>query len=207
MKVLVIGANGGTGKEVVKQLLKQKHTVKAFVRDPKKFSLKDKNLTVVTGNTRDLASLRAATKGVDAVVSALGTRELKKTTLHTDFARNIVSAMKANNVSRIVTVSAWGAGESKTQAKLLMRVFYAIFLRNVFADIARGEKIIKDSAINYTFVRPGRLIDAPARRTVKVSTAKKPKVSSSIARANVAGFAIDQIDSDTYAKQAPVIGY
>jgi putative NADH-flavin reductase len=207
MKVVVIGASGGTGTEIVRKLLKQKHKVVAFVRDPKNLKIKDKNLSIVTGNVRDLDALKFATKNVDAVISALGTNNLKKTTLHTDFARNIVSALEANGVSRLITISAWGVGESRAQSKLVMRVLSAIFLRHVFADIARAEKTIRKSDLDYTFVRPGRLIDANARRTVKVSTAKKPHVSISIARADVAGFAVDQVDSTNYSKQAPIIGY
>lgn len=207
MKVVVIGASGGTGTEIVRKLLKQKHKVVAFVRDPKNLKIKDKNLSIVTGNVRDLDALKFATKNVDAVISALGTNNLKKTTLHTDFARNIVSALEANGVSRLITTSAWGVGESRAQSKLVMRVLSAIFLRHVFADIARAEKTIRKSDLDYTFVRPGRLIDANARRTVKVSTAKKPHVSISIARADVAGFAVDQVDSTNYSKQAPIIGY
>jgi len=207
MKIVVIGANGGTGTELVRQLLKKKHKVVAFVRDAASIDIKDKNLSIVKGNVKDLDSLKTATKNADAVVSALGPRGLKKSTLQEKFAENIVAAMQHNNVSRLVSLSAWGAGESNKHAPILMKLIFWTILRNVFKDKRTAESIIAASKLNYTLVRPGRLLDSGPRKTVKVSMKKKPRVSKAMSRADVAAFMIDQIDSDKYSRKSPIIGY
>jgi putative NADH-flavin reductase len=74
MKLLVVGATGGTGSRLVEQALQQGHVVTAFARDPAKLRLRHGNLRVVTGDVLDRAAVDAAVDGQDAVLSALGTR-------------------------------------------------------------------------------------------------------------------------------------
>lgn len=74
MNVLIFGATGGTGRALVEQALAQGHAVTAFARNPSKVQTKHSNLRVVKGNVLDPASLEAAIRGQDAVLSALGIR-------------------------------------------------------------------------------------------------------------------------------------
>ena len=74
MKVLIFGATGGTGRALVEQALEQGHAVTAFARNPAKVQSTHPKLTVAQGNMLDSASVEAAVKGQDAVLSALGTR-------------------------------------------------------------------------------------------------------------------------------------
>jgi putative NADH-flavin reductase len=74
MKLLVFGATGGTGKELVRQALQQGHVVTAFARDPGKIQLAPDELRVVRGDILEPESIETAVAGQDAVLSALGTR-------------------------------------------------------------------------------------------------------------------------------------
>ena len=74
MKLLVLGATGGTGRALVEQALAQGHVVTAFARDPSKVRTTHPNLHVVKGDILDPASVEAAVRGQDAVLSALGVR-------------------------------------------------------------------------------------------------------------------------------------
>src|SRR5579864_2671660 len=74
MKILIFGATGGTGRQLVEQALAQGHTVTAFARDPNKVALKHPNLRVAQGNMLQPASIEAAVARQDAVLSALGVR-------------------------------------------------------------------------------------------------------------------------------------
>src|SRR5262249_47161991 len=74
MKVLVFGATGGTGRQIVRQALEQGHVVTAFARDPGKIRLVHNNLRVVRGDTLEPAAIETAVAGQDAVMSALGIR-------------------------------------------------------------------------------------------------------------------------------------
>src|SRR6266436_9262191 len=72
MRLLIIGATGGTGRELVKQALERGHQVTAFVRTPARLRLAHERLTVVRGDVLDRSSVEAAVRGHDAVLSALG---------------------------------------------------------------------------------------------------------------------------------------
>src|SRR5436190_5626994 len=72
LSVLIIGATGGTGRELVRQALEQGHQVTAFVRKPKKLNVEHSNLRIAQGNVLDYASVEAAMRGQSAVLCALG---------------------------------------------------------------------------------------------------------------------------------------
>ncbi len=74
MRLLVIGATGGTGRGLVQQALAHGHQVTAFVRDPARFQVDHPNLRVPKGDVLDYATVESAMRGQDAVLSALGHR-------------------------------------------------------------------------------------------------------------------------------------
>lgn len=74
MNVLIFGATGGTGRALVEQALALGYVVTAFARNPSKVRTRNLNLRVVQGDVLDPASIEAAIRGQDAVLSALGVR-------------------------------------------------------------------------------------------------------------------------------------
>jgi putative NADH-flavin reductase len=84
MKLLVFGATGGTGREIVTQGLDQGHVVTAFVRNPAAITTKHEKLKLAQGNVLDYLSVEAVVQGQDAVLSALGVRKLRKNTILSD---------------------------------------------------------------------------------------------------------------------------
>jgi putative NADH-flavin reductase len=91
MKVLVFGASGGTGTQLVEQALEQGHTVTAFARDPATIHQVHDNLRIAMGDILDAASVDAAMAGQGAVLSALGTRLPVKVILGVVIATQIIA--------------------------------------------------------------------------------------------------------------------
>lgn len=205
VRVLVIGASGGTGKHVVRLLLEAGHEVTAFARNPASVAEWGDRVRVAKGEARDAASLAAAVKGCDAVVSTFGPRSLKKDDLQQVFMRNLLAAMKAHGVRRLVNLSAWGAGDSRDTVPLIFKLIRATILREIYRDKDRGEALLVASDLSYVNVRPGRLTDGPARGGVKASLDGKG-VAQSIPREDVAKFMVAQLTSDSWVRQSPVIG-
>ena len=102
MNILVLGANGRTGRLVVEQALATGHTVTAFVRDPAKFQLTGERLSVANGDARDLDDLVAALEGQDAVINTIGGAERK---LIATTTAELVAAMRKRGVKRVVAMS------------------------------------------------------------------------------------------------------
>lgn len=206
MRVLVIGATGLTGKLVVAGLLTRGDEVTAFARNPLDIKDTHQRLKVVQGDVRDLASLERATAGQDAVLAAFGPRSLGKDDLQEVFARNLIAAMKKNGVRRLVNLSAWGSGDSRPQMKSLFKIFRYTLLRNVFDDKERGEAILAASDLDWTNVRPGRLLNTPARGGVRASP-DGAGLKPSLTRADLAAFMIEQLGDSRWIRKSPLVGY
>ncbi|MFW2403214.1 MAG: NAD(P)-dependent oxidoreductase, partial [Gammaproteobacteria bacterium] len=129
-RVLIFGATGGTGKHLVRQALDRGMHVTAFVRDPTKLDIQDKNLQVALGDMLDAESVdRAMAEGFDAVLCAAGIYQREYKTDLSDGTKNILAAMKAHGVRRLLVVSSIGAGDSKGQGAWWVKAYYRYMLK------------------------------------------------------------------------------
>jgi uncharacterized protein YbjT (DUF2867 family) len=210
VRILVIGATGGTGREVVQQALERGHDVVAFVRNPSKSTTAHHRLRVVSGDVMDPASLEAAVQGCDAVVCALGhKRWLGPSKILSEGTRNVVRAMEKHGVKRLVVETALGVGDSAGR----LGVYYTLFTIPVILpfywyDKGRQERIVRESSLDWIIVRPGQLTNGRKRGAYKHG----PRVgnfvwSVSISRADVADFMLNQLGDTPYLRQAPGLSY
>lgn len=209
MKIVVFGATGGTGRELVEQALHRDHHVTAQARTPEKLAgLEHPRLEVVRGDVLDAQSVERAVVGREAVVCAIGVGA-ERTTLREDGTRNIIRAMETHGVSRLVCLSSLGVGDSRTNLPFFTRyVIVGIFLRHAFADHERQERVVRESALAWTIVRPPHLKDGP--RTGQYQHGFPPtyrKIRGQISRADVADFMLLQLTDDTYLRRTSGISY
>src|SRR5215217_1362855 len=113
VKVLIIGATGATGQILMGEALAQGYEVTALARNPSAVAPEDHRLRVLEGNALDASEVEAAVAGQDAVLSALGTRSARPTTLFSESTHNLISAMDNHGVRRLVSISGIGVGDSK----------------------------------------------------------------------------------------------
>jgi putative NADH-flavin reductase len=111
VKILIIGATGGTGRILLDKALEQGHQVTALARNPSAVAPRDYRPRVLWGNALDPEAVGAAVAGQDAVLSVLGTRSRKPTTLFSASTANLVDTMKKHGVRRLVCLTGIGAGE------------------------------------------------------------------------------------------------
>jgi uncharacterized protein YbjT (DUF2867 family) len=206
-KILVLGATGGTGRLIVSQALARGYDVAALVRSPEKVS-DLKGAKLIVGDARDGKVLREALKGRDAVVSALGTpaSPFREVTLLSAATRALVSAMKAEQVSRLVCITGIGAGDSAGHGGFLFdNLIFPLLLRKVYADKNRQEAIVRDSGLDWVVVRPSILNDKPGRNTVRALTDLSGFHGGTVSRADVASFVLDQVRADAWLHRSPLI--
>jgi putative NADH-flavin reductase len=209
MRILIFGATGGTGRELVVQARERGHDVTAFVRTPSKLTIQDARLRVVPGDIRRPDAIHAAIPGHDAALSALGTRSLGRTTLLSDAAREIVRAMEANGVRRILWESSLGVGESRRQPGPLYNwLLVPLLLRHAFADKERPEAILRASALDWTIVRPAALTNGPRTGAYRVgSDVCAGRLFPRISRADVAHFMLEELVRRAHVRQAISLCY
>ncbi|MDA9520493.1 flavin reductase [Bradyrhizobium sp. CCBAU 11434] len=205
--ILVLGATGGTGRQIVKQALARGHQVTALARSPEKAG--DLNgARLVVGDVRDEKVLREVLRGQDAVVSALGTpaSPFREVTLLTTATRALVQAMTAERVSRLVAITGMGAGDSRGHGGFLFdRLIFPLLLNKVYADKDRQEAIVRESGLDWVLIRPTVLNDKPGRGSVRALTDLSDLHGGSISRQDVATFVLDQLRSDDWLHRAPLI--
>jgi len=207
-KVLVFGSSGALGQRVVSQALRQGHDVTAFVRDPKRLAINSFRLRVAIGNTaEDSQSVaRAVLAGYDVVISTLGIgRSFRPNGLIERSMRNIVSAMEAAGVRRLVFTSAFGVGTGIRDVPLVPMVFMRTLLRAVYADKKAGEDILRRSDLDWTLVRPTGLTNHPGTGTYRVGEHLELRGFPTVSRWDVAHFIVTQIDDITYVKKEVLV--
>ena len=211
MKILVFGASGGTGRELVTQALDQGHQVTAFVRDPAKIGdVQHANLSVVSGDVLNPSDVANAVAGQEAVLVAIGAGP-KRTTIRQEGTRTIVTAMQEAGVKRLVCMSSLGVGDSRQNLPFFTKyVVVGIFLRHAFADHENQEIVVMNSALDWTLVRPPHLKEGPHtgiyQHGFPVSTTYKD-IEGWISRSDVADFMLKQLADDSYVHQTPGLSY
>ena len=188
MKLFVIGATGRVGREIVKQALVRGYDVTAFVRSPESVTLKNERLTVLKGNVMDENQLFDTMQNHDAVLSALGPREVfKPSSLLHDSALATTRAMQRSGVKRLVILSA-AAHFPGVPNRIV-----SFILRNHMRDSLAMEEIVQGSGLDWTIARPPRLTEEDYL-TYRSWEGAAPRMGFSLARKAVAAFMLDAIE-------------
>ena len=209
MKVVIFGASGGTGQELLKQASKRDHQITAFVRNPDKIAdLKMSNMGIVAGDVLDPQAVENAVSEQDAVISAIGAGA-NRSTLREEGTRNIVECMERKEVKRLVSLSSMGVGDSRSNLGFFTKyVIVPLFLRHAFADHEKQESVIRLSLLDWKIVRPPHLKDGPGVGEYKHGIqAGEREIQGKISRADVADFMLNQLTEDTYLRKEVGISY
>jgi putative NADH-flavin reductase len=191
MKLLVLGATGGTGLEIVSQAIEREHSVTAFVRAPDPLKRFGDRITVIRGNVLNSSELQRVLEGHDAVLSGFGPRlpvSKADATLLQRFAVALTSGMFQAGVRRVVVEST--AFLFKDSIIPPTNLFGRLFFPDIVRDAGEMENVFRKSGLDWTMVRPPRLTDKPRTGKYRVLEGHLPRFGFAISRADVADFMI-----------------
>ena len=204
MKIFIVGGTGGTGRQVIEQALSEGHFVTALVRNPVKLKIDHPNLKVVKGNILEPGTFEQTIKENEVVISALGhKRFFIKTNILSEGTKNIVNAMEKHKVKRLICITSMGVNDSRFRLGLYYTLFVIpVILLFYFLDKEKQERIIQQSSLDWTIVRPGQLTNGKKRTTYRHG----PKLGSyiltkMISRADVAHFILQEMKKGNYIKK------
>ena len=203
MNITIIGASAGIGFETVKRGLNRNHSLTTLSRSEIEIEEK-KSLNMILGDATNKADLINSIQQADAIIVTLGTgRNMKATTLFSDFAKLIVEINLEKKMDvPFIFVTGFGAGESKNYVPWIVKLFLKYLLKDVYADKTKMEEIITNSNLNWTVVRPGRLLDKELTEKYRIeNTLFKGINIGGINRADVADFLIKQAEKQTELKK------
>jgi putative NADH-flavin reductase len=209
MNVVVCGATGSIGREVVDQALDQGHAVTAVARDLSRLTMDHPRLTLAPADVTDSVAVEKVIAGHDAVICVLGSGKKVTGTVRSEGTRTIIQAMQKLGVRRLICQSTLGAGDSWGNLDFYWKyIMFGFLLRQVFADHERQEALVRNSSLDWTIVRPGAFVDGPRTGHYRHNfSAADRTISLRISRADVADFILRQLSDQSSLHQAPGLSY
>ena len=210
MNVLIVGATGTVGQPLVEQALAKGYQVTAFCRRSASLSgLNHPRLRIAEGDVLRPSDVRAAVRGQDAVCIVLGSGTSRKSVVRSEGTQNVIAAMQAEGVSRLICQTTLGAGESQGNLNFFWkRIMFGWYLKQVFQDHELQEAYVRDSALRWTIVRPGAFTDGAHTGTYRHGFAPDDRSTQlKISRRDVADFMVRELESEQYLHQAPGLSY
>jgi uncharacterized protein YbjT (DUF2867 family) len=202
MRIFVLGASGGIGKHVVQRARAAGHTVTAMSRTPDLVA--SDGLEVLAGDATQPQPLGDAVAGHDAVVITIGGSLSDRDTRHRATA-NVVAAMKANGVQRVVAISSLGAGDSYGRVGFATKAITKTLLRNAIKDHNAQEQVLTASGLDWTILRPAGLTNDDTEVRVIADATSPLKGNGRVGRDAVAGVVMDALEGPKWSRAAVAI--
>ena len=207
-KIALFGASGQTGQALLNKALANGYTVRALVRSPEKISQQSKHLTVIQGDVLNKQDVAKVVEGCDLVISLFGHVKGSPEWLQTNGIKNIIAAMQAQKIKKIISLSGGGLPfPEKDQPKFvdkMIRTIMKIVVPKILNDAIEHHKVLQNSGLDWIIVRGPRLNNETAKGTYKVGWVGV-NASTKISRSDLADFIVTQIDDNTFIRQMPFI--
>lgn len=206
MKVIVFGANGKVGSKIVSKLLNDHHSVVAFVHSGNNLPERE-NLTIIEGDVHDSKTVNNAIQGNDAVVSALGSWNTATKDIQVAGMKNIIAAMKASGIERVVSLTGSGARDSKDKPSLfatLNRIAILLVAKKVFKDGENHIGLLHESKLAWTVVRSPAMIESTKKSGFELTT-NSPSPWATIVRDDVAQAMAELVTNRDWLQSSPFI--
>ncbi|MGA8726912.1 MAG: NAD(P)H-binding protein [Acidimicrobiales bacterium] len=206
MALLVIGATGALGRDVVAESLEASHPTVALVRDPERAEL-PREVELRKGDVVQPETLVASLNEVDTVICTFGTPNFRRpSAVLREGTVNLVNAMRQEGVRRLVCVTLLGTGASRTNTSLLYRAVILRALAPMVPDKEAQEQVVRTSGLDWTLVRPPRFRGSSPRGSLRVIRNNGDGRVGQVVRRDLARFLFRCAISEEYIGEAVVVG-
>jgi uncharacterized protein YbjT (DUF2867 family) len=203
MKIAVFGGTGGTGRRFVELATGHGHDLRVLTR-PASVDKVPATVDPVVGDVLDPEAVSRTMSGAEAVVCILGLPRGEGTSV-SDGTAAVIEAMDRDRIARLAAVTVHGLNDSRDRAGCFGKVIIPVFLKSRFEDRIRQEEVIFASGVDYTVVRPARLVDGDHTGDYQLGTAVKTSMSSKVSRADVADALLSVLEAGSFRRQAVTV--
>ncbi len=200
MKVIVFGSSGRTGKQLVHNALEEGWEVTAFVRNPDSIVIHHPRLTIYQGDVTQAASVENALKGVDVVLSAVGS-DLGQTNLRQVAIENMVAGMQKNHIRRIIGIGGMGVLQASDSLQVFQTPGFPKEYVPVSLDHNAALEALNRSDLDFTFVCPPAILDGPQTGKFLVEADFPPKGEFHITIGDLAEFMISEVKEPRFIRK------
>ncbi len=205
MKILILGAAGRTGRELVTQAMAGGNEVTAFARATEHLPTLE-GLRVIVGDAENPDQVAAAAQGNDAVVSALGHTSTMRSAAQTVAIQTLIKTLPAG--TKVISLTGFGVPDAKDPAiPLLGKIMNGVIKLvpgDMFNDGRRHVELLRASKLAYTVVRAPRLTTAAGTGHYELGYFSL-SATDAIARADVAAAMLGCLSNNTWDRQTPMI--
>jgi uncharacterized protein len=200
MKVLVIGATGRLGAQLVHFALEKGHLVTAFARNIEELDHDHPNLRLVKGDVLYSSLVEAAVAGQEAVLSVIGVRKYRgPITLLSTGMQNVVSAMQQHQVRRLITVTGAGILQEDDHRLIMESLSFPPNLQNISLDHHRVYERLQQSNLDWTIVCPAFMTRGERTRAYLLRRNHYPtNARNEVSLQDVADFITDEMGNNEY---------
>ncbi len=212
--IALMGATSRSGREIVRQGLEKGYKIKGFARTPSKLGVEHENLELFQGDIRDLATIEAVLEGDEVVVSMVGRgppanpmAEVGPVDIYTVMGENLITAMKNKGNKRLIMASSTGVEhrlpiDSEKPAPGDMSNMWRWNARHLYNNMYEMEEMIEKSGLEYILLRPGFMVERPARNDLQFDTTGNTPGARVITYEDWAAYILDNLTSDDYLNKA-----
>ncbi len=212
--LLVIGGNGGIGRQCIEQGLLAGYRVTAVLRTPSKLTLSHPDLDIVQGDVTKPATILKHLAHKNAIISAIGTGGSfgndHPTTLYSQGAATILAEMKKTTARRVFFISSSAIEVNPLNSwfvRIVTQYVVARLLKHMFNDLRTLEAVVKTSDLDWTIIRPPRLTNEASRGQYRYAINEFLPHCLTIARADVAHFIVNHLTDSTTFRTTLEIAY
>ncbi|MFC6864662.1 NAD(P)-dependent oxidoreductase [Halomicroarcula sp. GCM10025817] len=204
MHILLFGATGRVGSEVLDRARSRGHDVTAFVRDRRSVPA---DVSTVVGDVLDIEAVMEAVPGHDTVCSALGPGEDDDVSVVDEGLANVVQAMERAAVDRLVAVGADGILQATPARLRLETQEFPDEMRPLAEAHYRAFKTVRESALDWTLVCPPLMPDGAMTNHYRTATNYLPDGGQSIRVGDIAAFVYEELLADEHVRERVGIAY
>lgn len=208
--IALFGATARSGREIIRQGLERGYTIKGFARTPSKLGVQHENLTLFKGDIYERDTIDPVLEGHEVVVSMIGvpapedpSAEIGPVDIYTVMGEHLINAMNEKGNTRLIMASSTGVehrmdvdAARPPPGDLSQR--WRWLARHLYDDMWRMEEMIANSGLDYMLLRPGFLVEEPARDDVKFNTTGETPGARVITYEDFAAFILDNLDGGDY---------
>lgn len=204
MEILLFGAGGRVGSHVLESAQTDGHDVTAFVRAADRVP---PGVPTIRGDVRDSAAVANAIRGQDVVCSTIGPDNDDEPSVVEDGMTNIVAAMEASSVDRLVAVGSDGVLQATPSLLRLDTPEYPDRMRPLATAHRQAYDRVRDSSLDWTLVCPPSMPDGKVTRHYRTATDYLPDGGQSISVGDIATFVYEEVVGGTHLGKRVGIAY
>ena len=212
--IALFGATARSGREIIKQAISRGHKVKGFARTPSKLGFAHKNLQMFKGDIKDPSTIQPVLSGNEVVLSMIGygapadpMAEIGPVDIYTKMGTNLIAAMRAKGNQRLIIASSTGVEQrvdvmSPKPSLNNIADGWKWNARHLYNDMYEMEKMVEKSGLEYIILRPGFMVEEPARRDIKYNTTGDTPSARIITYEDFASYILDNLDTAEHLNMA-----